>query len=325
MTKTSDAGDRPSFPWLFSSRAPRRVPEAGASTNGLTSTGGDRVARGEETPYRLSLPHPHRHQQMQDRYGFGLFGLPPLRETRIGRWRLVRHLQSLGEGYASGIVIEPYRYVLYENRTPWMSSGLMELESHAWHVDQASGLVVAIGLGMGLFAHACCMKREVEQVLVVEREPEVVALVRQATSHSHWPGAHKLSVVVGDGLSPEAALARAGASFGENPAYVFVDIWSSFNDPEAPAETAEIVAQLQPQAAGWWGQELAFGLWCRRHRLQPSVSALRQFGAQVNVPIPATEGYLAFCGDVMDLRLPSEFQGRDRVRRWLSAKLQKIR
>ena len=117
---------------------------------------------------------------MQAAYGFTLFPLPRYREARLGRWRVVRHLASLGDGYISGPVVEPARYVLYHSRTAWMSTGLMEQESHALHVDQARGLVIAAGFGMGMFAFAACAKPEVERIIVAERTPEVVALMRQA-------------------------------------------------------------------------------------------------------------------------------------------------
>ena len=75
--------------------------------------------------------------------------------------------------------VERTRYVLYHGRTAWMSTGLMEQESHAFHVDQAKGLVVAAGFGIGMFAFAACAKPEVERVVVVERTPEVIELTRR--------------------------------------------------------------------------------------------------------------------------------------------------
>ena len=131
---------------------------------------------------------PPRHAKMQAAYGFGLFPLPRYREASLGEWRIVRHLASLGDGYISGPVVEPARYVLYHKRTAWMSTGLMEQESHAFHVDQARGIVIAAGFGMGMFAFAACAKPEVEQVIVAERTPEVVALMRQAARDRRMAG-----------------------------------------------------------------------------------------------------------------------------------------
>ena len=44
------------------------------------------------------------------------------------------------------------------------------------------------------------------------------------------------------------------------PDYLFADIWHTCAAPKAPEETATMVAALKPKAAGWWGQELSFGL-----------------------------------------------------------------
>ena len=238
-------------------------------------------------------------------YGFGLFSPPRLRDARVGGWRLVRYLPSLGEGYGSGAVVEPCRFVLYRGRTAWMSSGLMELESHSWHVHQARGLVVAAGLGLGLYAHACCGRSEVDRVVILEREPEVVALVRQSARIAEWPGAGKLTIMVADALSPRVAETVARAVGRRRPDYFYADIWSACAAPDAPAETATMVAALRPRAAGWWGQELSFGLWCRERGYEPDAAALREYGSQVGVPIPVTDGYVRFCGDIIASRLPS--------------------
>ena len=198
---------------------------------------------------------------MRAAYGFGLFALPRYREASLGPWRIVRHLASLADGYASGPMMEPARYVLYHGRTAWMSTGLLEQESHAFHVDQAKGFVVAAGLGIGMFAYAACAKREVERVVVVERAPEIIALTRHAAHMDEWPGRDKLTIVHADALAPD--LARQTVIGGRRPDYLFADIWPTCAPPNAPTETAAMVAALRPKAAGWWGQELSFGLWCR--------------------------------------------------------------
>jgi hypothetical protein len=238
-----------------------------------------------------------RHARMQTSYGFGLFALPRYREARLSEWRLVRHLASLGEGYASGAVVEPARYVLYHGRTAWMSSGLLEQESHAFHVDQAKGLVVAAGLGIGMFAYAACGKPEVERVIVVERTPEVIALTWDAAHVEDWPGRDKLMIVHADALAPD--LAERIAANGRRPDYLFADIWPACDDPNGPSETAAMVAAIKPHAAGWWGQELSFGIWCRTSGRSPDEAALRDYIDSVGVPISVSQGYLAFCADVI--------------------------
>ena len=65
------------------------------------------------------------------------------------------------------------------------------------------------------------------------------------------------------------------------------------------------VAALRPQSACWWGQELSFGLWCPERGYEPDAAALREYGSQVGVPIPVTEDYVRFCGDIIASRLPA--------------------
>jgi hypothetical protein len=245
---------------------------------------------------------------MQTSYGFGLFALPRYREACLDDWRLVRHLASLGDGYASGPVVERTRYVLYHGRTAWMSSGLMEQESHAFHVDQAKGLVVAAGLGIGMFAYAACAKPDVERVVVVEQTPEVIALTRHAAQMDDWLGRDKLTIVHADALAPD--LAQRITASGRRPDYLFADIWPTCAAPDAPAQTASIVEALRPQAAGWWGQELSFGLWCMDHRRPPEEAALREYGASLGVPIPVSPRYLAFCAGVIAANRLSAFRAR---------------
>ena len=274
-----------------------------------------------ETVATVAAPPP-RHARMQAAYGFTLFPLPRYREARLGRWRVVRHLASLGDGYISGPVVEPARYVLYHNRTPWMSTGLMEQESHAFHVDQARGLVIAAGFGMGMFAFAACAKPEVERVIVAERTPEVVALMRQAARVDEWPGRHKLEIVHADALATD--LARQIGVDERRPDYLFADIWHTCAAPNAPKETAAMVAALRPKTAGWWGQELSFALWCGNSQKSPDETALRDYAASLGVPIPLTKQYLAFCRDAIAVNLPDIFRPtgvsswRERWRRKLS-------
>lgn len=242
---------------------------------------------------------------MQATYGFGLFALPRYREASLGEWRIVRHLASLGDGYISGPLVEPARYVLYHKRTAWMSTGLMEQESHAFHVDQATGLVVAAGLGMGMFAFAACAKPEVERVVVIERTPEVIALTRLAARMDEWPGRDKLEIVHADALVGDLPR-QIGVDAGQ-PDYLFADIWHKCAAPRAPDDTAAMVAALKPKAAGWWGQELSFALWCQDRRRAADKAALREYAETLGVPIPITEQYPAFCRDVMAANLPHIF------------------
>lgn len=252
----------------------------------------------------LLTPHPDRHRAMLARYGFGLFPLPAYRDAAAGAWRVVRYGPGPVEGYTSGLVVEPCRYVLHQGRMAWMSTSLLEQESHAFHVHQARGVVVVAGLGMGMYAYAVSLKPEVERIVVVERAPEVIAVVREAASLACWPGREKMTILKADALGPELPARVEAATGGQRPNYVYADIWPTCGAPEAPAETARMVRALRPRAAGWWGQELSFGLWCRDQGREPDEVSLRTYAERTGVPIPMVAGYVNFCRDVIAARLP---------------------
>lgn len=265
-------------------------------------------------------------------YGFGLFALPPLRDARVGEWWVARHRAGLVDGYVSGpaAAVEPFRHVLRRGRTAWMSSSLMELESHAWHVHRARGVVVVAGLGLGLYTYAVAARPEVERVVVVERAPEVVAVMRQATGFDQWPNRGKVVILEGDALDAGRLRALMGGAVGSDrwPDYLYADIWPGLAAPEAPAQTAAMVRALRPAAAGWWGQELAFGLWWREQGAQgqPDAAALRTYATAVGVPVPVTGGYAAFCRDAIAAAgLLRPRRGRGAAARWFGLRLPRPR
>jgi hypothetical protein len=250
---------------------------------------------------------------MRARYGFGLFPVPTYRDAAVGEWSVVRYGLGPVEGYLSGLVMEPCRHVLHQGRTAWMSTSLMEQESHAFHVHKARGVVIVAGLGMGMYAYAVSVKPEVERVVVVERAPEVIAVVREAASLASWPAWEKVTVLEADALGFELPARVDAATGGRRTDYFYADIWPTCGAAEAPAETARMVQALRPEAAGWWGQELSFGLWCRESKREPGEASLRAYADQIGVPIPIAEGYAGFCRDVIAARLP---HGRGLPRSW---------
>jgi hypothetical protein len=199
---------------------------------------------------------------MHARYGFGLFSLPRYRDARAGEWRIVQQLPSLAAGYVTGPRVEAHRYVLYRGGIAWMSTSILEQESHAFHVSQATGDVVTAGLGMGMFVYAAAIRPEVRRIIVIEQSPEVKRVMADATEFDRWPERSKVVLVEGDVAAPDLSERVSLALGGGQPDYLFVDIWSVCADPAAPRQAAELVTRLRPRRAGWWGQELSFGRWC---------------------------------------------------------------
>jgi hypothetical protein len=235
---------------------------------------------------------------MRAAYGFGLFAPPRYRDARIGEWEIARYGPAWVEGYCSGSRGEPFRHVLRERRTPWMSSSQFELESQCWHLACAHGTVVVLGLGLGLFVHAAAAKPEVERLIVVERAAEVVELLHAAADFGAWPGHEKIAVLQADALA-DGLPARIAALGGARADYLYADIWPRSPAPEAPATTTRLAAALDARAAGFWSQEVSFALWARGHRRAAELAALQEYFAGYGLPVPVTEGYARFCADVI--------------------------
>lgn len=255
----------------------------------------------------------NRHARMLGAYGFGLFPLARYRPGEAGRWRVGRHLPSVAEGYVSGPGFERDRYVLYHGRTPWMSTGLLEQESHAFHVHLAKGVVVVAGLGLAMYAHAAAAKAEVDRVVVIEIAEDVIELMRDACGWDHWPDRKKIIILQADARDGDLGRHVVDAAGGRGVDYLFADIWARCGDPAAPAETAAMVRALRPKAAGWWGQELSFAQWSRQRGAAPAADdemegALAAYFDGLGVPVPVTAGYATFCRDVAAANgfLPSE-------------------
>jgi hypothetical protein len=241
-----------------------------------------------------------RNERMLSTYGFGLFPLPAYREIAAGEWRLVRHLPSIAEGYVSSPGFERDRHVLYHKRTAWMSTGLLEQESHAFHVHLARGVVVVAGLGLGMFVHAAAAKPEVTRVVVIEIAGDVIDILRQSCVWERWAGHEKIIILEADARDRDVAPHVLSATGGNRVDYLFADIWARCADPAAPAETAEMVRALRPGAAGWWGQELSFAKWWRGRGGSGEIEeALPAYFQTSGVPVPVTAGYVTFCRDVM--------------------------
>jgi hypothetical protein len=241
----------------------------------------------------------HHHDILTADYGFGLFPVPVYREASRGDWRIATHLPSLADGYLSPATIEA-RAVLTRGREVWMSTGLLERESHAWHVHCAQGIVVTAGLGMGMYVYAAAMKQSVDLIIAADMSRDMISLMRQSTDFDHWPCRHKVILIEADVLDPDFA-ARVAEYTGARPIdYFYADIWTHFPAAEAPGQTAEMARVLVPKAAGWWGQELSFAEYCRRSASCADEESLRAYFTETGTPAPAiTPGYVAFCRDAM--------------------------
>lgn len=100
--------------------------------------------------------------------------------------------------------------------TLWMSLTRMEIQSQVVPIALAEGKVVLLGLGMGFACLKVMEADRVEEVLVYEKEPRVIAFFKE--SFSGRPGFHKVKFIEGD----------AREKFkGESCDFCYADIYSN--------------------------------------------------------------------------------------------------
>lgn len=243
-------------------------------------------------------------QEYQSLYGFGLpWAIPKYRPAVVGSWSLRSRAGGVFESYLAESCVEQPHDVLCHSGDAWMSTSMLEIESHAWHLHCSTGNVLIAGLGMGMFLHAVAAKDDVENVVVLEIDADVIELFKLSTGFEEWPHRDKITILHTDALSPDAASHVRSAFAGKRPDYLYVDIWPVFPAVEAPQDTRNIVAIHDPVSAGWWGQEVEYGLWVDAGHRQINSDDLSAFFQHQGINVPLTVGYVRFCADVIDIQL----------------------
>jgi predicted membrane-bound spermidine synthase len=123
--------------------------------------------------------------------------------------------------------LQPGRYTrLFVRDELVMSDTLMELESNWPAVCRANGRVLVAGLGLGVILVPMLASPRVEHLTVVEREPDVIALVAPAFLTHLASG--RLEIIEGDifGWRPPR-----GARFDT----IYFDIWPDISVANLPA------------------------------------------------------------------------------------------
>lgn len=242
-------------------------------------------------------------QEYEESYGFGLpWALPHYQSTVVGSWSLRSRPGGIYGSYLAECCVEKPHDVLCHNGDAWMSSSMLEIESHAWHLHCSKGNVLIAGLGMGMFLHAVAAKDDVENVVVLEIDPDVIELFKRSTGFEEWPHRDKITILNIDALSPNAAADVQSAFAGKRPDYLYVDIWPVFPAVEAPEDTRKMAAIHNPVSTGWWGQEVEYGLWVEAGNRQIDSDDLAAFFRHQGINVPLTVGYVQFCADVVEVQ-----------------------
>lgn len=246
-------------------------------------------------------------KEFQISYGFGVpFDLPDYEPSRLGDWAIKARPGGVSSSYLSELVVEPPYFLLSKGDEVWMSTGLIEVESHAWHLHKARGNILVAGLGMGMFAYAAAAKPDVSRVVVIERDPAVIALMKLSTQFEEWSHRNKVVILQGDALDQSMAHQVLEAFEGLPPDYLYADIWPVFPAPEAPQQTRDMIALYSPAEAGWWGQEIEYGVWLEEQNGIPDLPMLEKFFKEYDVRVSVTKGYSDFCADAFRLHFDND-------------------
>ena len=124
-----------------------------------------------------------------------------------------------------GFFEESFRFpVIYEEGREWMSVKTNEVETMRPAIEAVRGRVVVFGLGIGYFTFMVSEKDDVEEVTVVERDKDAVAIFRTYILPQFNHG-RKVRIVIGDAFEyVRWQMAK------EMYDYAFVDLWHDVSD-----------------------------------------------------------------------------------------------
>ncbi len=175
-------------------------------------------------------------------------------ELRVHDIDAAAALRSRIEGVLTGQALAerfddfPHREaVLFDRllKEPIMASNIHEMRTNAEAVVRARGSVLIGGLGIGMGAMAMARKAEVTEILILEKEPEIIALVGGQLQ------SEKIRVI-------EADVFTWHPTSGEVFDSVWIDIWNSTDArryPDCYPQMAALRERYTPCLApgGWLG------------------------------------------------------------------------
>lgn len=152
-----------------------------------------------------------------------------------------------------------------QGEASWMSMTPSEIESQEIGLAAAYGHTVVLGLGMGWLAGNVAIKPEVDHVTVVERDPDVLALMQTLDVFDQLPAEAraKIEIVEADALTwkPPSPVDTLQA-----------DIWERFVEDSKLADVRRMQDNIGAKAVYFWGQEME--IWrmaCRRANGDPQL------------------------------------------------------
>ena len=172
---------------------------------------------------------------------------PIYRVVDAGRWKLHQPYIIACNGYfLPSRQMNWVNTILTKDGVSWMSLTPAETESQMPHLAAARGTVVVCGLGLGVMAYAVSALRAVDKLIVVERDPEIIAAFRQFADFDAWPQRSKIELVQADARE----FRRDGVDF------LYADIWPYYRMDCMVEDMKAMHRNIPAPACGYWGQEL---------------------------------------------------------------------
>lgn len=110
-----------------------------------------------------------------------------------------------------------------ERGVEWMTITPNEINTMKKPIDKAQGKVLCLGLGLGYFAYMCSLKREVSEIVVIERNSSLISLFNEYIL-PQFPYKDKIKIIEDDAFS---YLEKAK---GLDYNFVFADLWHDCGD-----------------------------------------------------------------------------------------------
>ena len=161
-------------------------------------------------------------------------------KKKLGKWELCYRDYAPYEPFASGdpILCADHREIprigyfeapfsfpaVLENGVEWMTVTPNEIETMKSPIQNATGRVLTLGLGLGYFVFHVAQKPDVTSVTVVERDADVISLFQKFLLPS-FPCQQKIHIIQADGIEylEKEEIAKAYDS-------IFADIWHDPSD-----------------------------------------------------------------------------------------------
>lgn len=164
----------------------------------------------------------------------------------------------------------------------WMSMTPFETESQEIGCRLATGHTVVMGMGMGWAAANAALRPAVSRVTVVERDPEVIGLIRDTGIFDQLPpeAAAKIAIVRADALEWRS----------EAPVdTLLADIWLRLNGDDRVGHVRTMHANTGAARVYFWGQEMVLARRARDAGRALDDATLAAIIAEIGLPLIGPE------------------------------------